>query len=695
MPAVVAGLFILTDILKQWSPVISIVIGTIAGTILVGAAIGATTMVMSILTFGMTGSVAYMAIELSIPAYAAFFTGIALGLGWGILSSTWFAPLNPSMRVRVILSLIIGLLLGLLGGIAGALAIHPEFGLLAGASMLVAYCVATFRIPFWLMEAAIMRLLSWRVQRRPDTAARLSSWLPLRHDELIYLPLPRLKTYLVQVAETNPAMSKELIALSATSLGQRRVAQRALIEVQARELERVARNHSFARAAEFDLPFFPQQSELESEPSNAPLRPFHAAARNLIAGRTNQHQRRFALERARKSLESLNATTVRASKSLPLAERLLPTVALWLDVIHDEETKLAREITERPQVPSAFVAGPPLTPERAEDRALFRSRADIIRLIAHDLAPDRRGVLLVVGQRRMGKTSLCNWLPEYLGTGTIVVSSNFQPLSGDPHRKTPHRRVLDNIARALRSEVLAPPVSDHWGDGLRWLEEVERTLGDRKVLAVIDEVERVEDGIRAGWCPPDFLDFLRAAGDALRNVRFLLLTAYPLHRLGPHWTDRLVSVTSRTLSYLDESDARVLLTRPIPEFPDIYPEGGVDLILAQTGRHPYLLQKVGDDLCRLLNARDRRTATADDLTEVFDGIISDAHLFDELWRSRVEDEQITLQRLARSDELTDSGSATASLLREGYLERRGGQLAFAVPLFREWIREWKLENVTS
>jgi uncharacterized protein len=85
---------------------------------------------------------------------------------------------------------------------------------------------------------------------------------------------------------------------------------------------------------------------------------------------------------------------------------------------------------------------------------------------------------------------------------------------------------------------------------------------------VIDEVERVEDGIRDGWCSTDFLDFLRAAGDALRQIRFLLLAAYPLHRLGPHWTDRLVSVISRTISYLDERDARELITRPIPEFPD-------------------------------------------------------------------------------------------------------------------------------
>ncbi|HEX8108652.1 MAG TPA: ATP-binding protein [Kofleriaceae bacterium] len=217
--------------------------------------------------------------------------------------------------------------------------------------------------------------------------------------------------------------------------------------------------------------------------------------RDLIAGSTNQRQRRLALESARSGRHS------RRSR------------------------QAVREVAAHPEVPSAFVAGPPLTPARAEDRALFKGRGDVIKLIEHDLAPDRRGVLLVVGQRRMGKTSLCNYLPTYLGTGTVVVVSNFQSLSGDAHRETPHRRVLADIA-AHAPGTPAPPESDRWGDGLRWLEELDRACTDRRLLAVIDEIERVEDGIRDGWCSSDFLDFLRAAGDALPPHSFS-----PAHRL--------------------------------------------------------------------------------------------------------------------------------------------------------------------
>jgi hypothetical protein len=559
-------------------------------------------------------------------------------------------------------------------------------GVTSGAATGVAVGVAIFHLWLWPAEAVVMWVLAWRMRCRPDAADRLTSWLPLRRHDLIYLPLPGLRACLLHVAEIDAVLARELIGLAAASIGQRGIARRALIELQARDLERAARDRLWGRAAGLDLPFLPRETDVASEPGNAPIRSFQTAARDLIAGSTYQRQRRLALERARSCLESFRVTAIAARRPAPLARRLWSTAALWLDVMREEADKLSREVAAHPDVPAAFIAGPPLTPARAEDRTLFKGRGNIIKLIEHDLAPDRRGVLLVVGQRRMGKTSLCNYLPTYLGTGTVVVVTNFQPLSGDAHRETPHLRVLADIAEHAPGTP-APPESDRWGDGLRWLEELDRVSTDRRLLVVIDEIERVEDGIRDGWCSSDFLDFLRAAGDALHNIRFLLLTAYPLHRLGPHWTDRLVSATSRTISYLDEDDARDLLAHPIPEFPDIYPEGGIDLILAQTGRHPYLLQKAGDDLCRLLNSHGGlRAATREELTEVFDGMVGDVHLFDEIWRSRTDEEHATLQRLARSDEPGDLDPAAIPLVREGYLSRTNNKVAFVVPLFREWIR---------
>jgi hypothetical protein len=67
-------------------------------------------------------------------------------------------------------------------------------------------------------------------------------------------------------------------------------------------------------------------------------------------------------------------------------------------------------------------------------------------------------------------------------------------------------------------------------------------------------------------------------------------------------------------------------------------------------------------------------------------MVRDVKVFDEIWRSRNDDERATLQRLAQSDEPGDVVPAAVQLAREDYLERRGDKVTIAVPLFREWIR---------
>ena len=339
-------------------------------------------------------------------------------------------------------------------------------------------------------------------------------------------------------------------------------------------------------------------------------------------------------------------------------------------------------------MPPAYVSGQPLSPEMSSEVSLFKGRTDLAQLVDHDLDPGRRGVLVLVGQRRMGKSSFRNFLPRLLGTGTEVLTANFQELSGNPHRATPHRWLIELLAAKIINAP-PPPDSPHWNEGLDWLRARDMNLGDRRMLIVVDEVERVEDDIQKGELSTDFIDFLRAAGDSLRKIRFLLLTAYPLPRLGPHWNDRLISATTRYVSYLDAASAEDLVRHPIPDFPDIYPEGGVARILHQTHGHPYLVQKVCDELCSYLNRNGGlRRATDDELTEVLDRMSSE-NLFDELWTAqgrRTPEEQHALHRLALASEPLEADPVMRQLAIEGYVTLSGDKATLAVPLFGNWIR---------
>ena len=576
----------------------------------------------------------------------------------------------------------LGVVFGVGLGVAFGVAVGVAFGVAGGVAVGVATMATILRLPTYPFEMLASLLVGWRARLHPEHATHLVRWLAFRHHDLIYLPLPGLRSFLLHLAESNPRLAKDLLVEAADSIGQRDIAHRTQLELQARDLERAARNRLFARVADLDLPFLPPVDALEA---NSPIRLFRSAARDLGVRVNDHRQRRLALQRARRSLDGFIAAHTTSNSSSDLSRRLLSTARLWLDIVQDEERQLDADEARHPQVPRAYIAGSPLKPEDPESETLFKGRTDLAQFVDHDLDPDRRGVLVIVGQRRMGKSSFSNWLPRLLGTGTDVLVANFQGLSGEPHRATPHRLLLDLVAAHL-PDAPPPPASPYWSEALQWLRAREATLADRRLLVVIDEVERVQDGISAGWCSTDFLDFLRAAGDSLRRIRFLLLTGYPLHRIGPSWVDRLISATTRDLSYLDEVSAEQLVRQPIPGFPNIYPEGGVARILRETRCHPFLIQKVCDELCKHLNAHGgRRQATDEELTEVLDRVSGDK-LFDELWKMRTPEEQEALHRLACATAPLDATPVMRQLAREGYVEFQGAQPTLAVPLFGAWIR---------
>lgn len=543
-----------------------------------------------------------------------------------------------------------------------------------------------YRLAIFLFESPWTRFIAFAGARGWLERQRLARWLPFRHHDFIYFPLSGLKDFLIGLSEVDAGLAEELLSEAASSIGQKGPARRALAEIQARQLERAVRERFLARVAARDLSFLPAAGE-GAGPDR--FTPFQAAATDLQAARVshNQLHRRRALARAEKSLSS-GLLEILGRRRRSLEERRLITVYhLWLDVVREEGAVLARDEAERPQVPLAFVAGPALS---RDDADLFKGRKDLVRLIDHDLTGDRRAPLLLFGQRRMGKSSLLNILPVVLGTATTVVKLNFQGLSGSPFRDRPHAWVAQEIAAQLPGAPPPPAEGAPWNATVVWLldAEVELARDDRRILLAIDEVERLEDGIRAGWASSDFLDFVRSAGDALHRIRFLLATAHPLPRLGPHWVDRLINVLLRRLEPLDETAARALIVEPVPGFPDIYPPGGVDRILGQTAGHPYLIQLVCDILCRGLNEKERLHATDDDLERAFDRALSETPLFDELWRQRSAEEQTALKSLAAGGPAAPFETALLrGLEQEGYLTRRGGDWAVAVPLFATWIAE--------
>ena len=664
-----------TGLLVNWVS-LAVIIGFGVG---FGVAVGIFFDVAFGIGFGVVGGVAF-----GIGFGVGFGAGldVALSIGFGVAVGI-FLDVAFSFWVGEGFAVAGGIVAVVLFVVLGGATVGGVFGVLDGIAFGVGGVVASCRLPTWILEAPLtwcVSLLARSGLLSPKTASKL---LPFRAHDLIYLPLPGLRSLLVSLGDRSPSLAGELLSTCAESVGQKRAARLALHEMQARSLELAGRDRLWESVAEGTLRWLPRYLE-----PGSPCQYFRSAARELrAAGVSDSHRhQRLVFARAAQAMGDFKKNVIWRQPT-SLERLLLPVAAQWLRVIENEQSVLERKQRENPQLPTCFVVGSALT---LDDHVLFKGRRDLTQLIDHEVVSERRAPLFLWGQRRMGKSSFLNQLDLQLGGGMRIVRVDFGHLDGSPLRRTPHRWVIELVAKAVPG---APPLPDAgpWLPALEWLVKLEPLLQERnqRCLVAIDEVENLQDGIAQGWTDPGFLRFVRAAGDQLRRIRFLLVSAHPLERLGHDWTDRLISAVPYTLTYLEEDAARELVTRPCDGFPDIYPEGGVQSILSATHCQPHFTQAVCDALVRRLNADKRFTATSLDVERAIDQAYNaQFHVLQELWQAQTADEQAWLRRLAGANaKLTDPDIALTSLERYGYVESHDGEYGVAVPLFARWIRQ--------
>ncbi len=565
----------------------------------------------------------------------------------------------------------------------------------AWVSLFVSPFIGGAGYPLAVLVMLVIRLIQrLDIKRGPD----LCPWLPHRWSDMIYLPLPGLGGFIVDLARVDSDDAAQVLQETARSQGQRRVSRTGLLELQARTLERAAREADWHRAQSFALPFLPPLTDLE--PTD-PLRRYADAAGNLAAASLggDQRRQRNLIDQAEAQIkgQGISLISTAPKKNDRRTSRLLQVNRVWLDAIAKLRARLESEVAANPEIPKVYITGPALDPRDPDAVRIFRGRRDLMEVIDHDLADDRRAALFLIGQRRMGKTSLLRMLPPHLGNRTVLVTLDFQGLSGSGHGAHPHRWVAEATRGAIadaipRMTVPALPESDAWGQTLAWLEAIEARLEahNRRVLIAIDEVERVQTGIDEGWSTPVFLDFVRAAGDRLRHIRLLLVSAHPPARLGATWADRLISAVTRDLGPLPMDDAEGLLRLPVPDFPaEVFDDTAAQAVLEQTGGHPFLIQLVGDAVVARLNGDKRRAATAKDIRRALDVALNRAgqSLFPDLWRVLDGEQQALLRALAEGQQPGIDSRAFRSLRDLHYLREGADGAAYVFPLFGRWVRD--------
>lgn len=314
-------------------------------------------------------------------------------------------------------------------------------------------------------------------------------------------------------------------------------------------------------------------------------------------------------------------------------------------------------------IPNPYVPGRPLEPASP----MFYGREEVFDFIAQNARGLlQRNILILIGQRRTGKTSMLLQLPFHLDDQYVVVYLDCQSLGLTPGLPSWLYDVATIIGETLVERgvhVATPTLEALEQQPARvferdYLAQVQDALGDRTLLLLMDEFEELEMRVRAGRLDPTVFSYLRHLMQHTQRVAFAFVGTHRLEEMTTDYWSVLFNIALyRHVGYLDENSARRLIIEPVQPYNMAYDDLALHRMWQVTGGHPYFLQLLCYSLVNAHNRAGRSYTTVDDVDQALEEILTlgSAH-FSFLWETSSARERATLAVLTRL--LSRLGQAT-------------------------------------
>jgi penicillin-binding protein 1A len=351
----------------------------------------------------------------------------------------------------------------------------------------------------------------------------------------------------------------------------------------------------------------------------------------------------------------------------------------------------------RIETPMAVPASPrpPRPPVHASSD--FVGRGDILTEILRLLADGETAGVLLVGPRRIGKTSLLRNLARRLETDDGFLPVYLDPGSAGPG---PAPAVLRRLFRRLARELGMPDLAETNPDPDGFPAELGRRISFRaespastgRPILLLDEPAPGDgrDGARAAReIHRGFLRFLRAAGPRIAAVVAAGNRADDLENLGNDLPERFPAVR---IGCLTAPETERLVRGSEGKTGLVWTDAGIAAILDQTGGHPYFVHL----LCRAVREGNRARATddpapaatteiaAEDIRSALPRTFSEVDpALNALWRGLGPAERAVAAILA-ADGGCDSEDQLSERLRTRGLYHPNGDLSGALDRLERW-----------
>jgi tetratricopeptide (TPR) repeat protein len=325
------------------------------------------------------------------------------------------------------------------------------------------------------------------------------------------------------------------------------------------------------------------------------------------------------------------------------------------------------------------------------DSAGFFGRDAVMKFVHNTLTAPYQNVIVLFGQRRIGKTSVLHQLmqPERTPQG-------FHPIYFDLQGRAEHRmdQVLYGLAREIARAlgVPIPPRAAFTEESYFkyvFLPAVYEVLEGDRLLVLVDEF----DVLGGEEVPPDaaynvLFSYLQdLLIDEQKHLAFMFVVGRRIDELPSRIKATFKSAQCKRISVLDRAAAQSLITRPARGMIEFSPEA-VNRLLDLTAGHPYFLQL----LCYELFERATRSGRA---------LVEEADIDDDLQSATMElgmgglawfwDEFPPAERfiLSAIAHLTRSGEPATirqigQALREHGVRLQGMELSTAPMVLAEW-----------